>query len=41
MILAKLGEFPRFKRSANLLALETHLAQLDPITLVLVLDDAQ
>lgn len=41
MILAKLGESPRFKRSANLLALEAHLAQLDPVTLVLVLDDAQ
>ena len=41
MILAKLGETPRFKRSANLLALEAHLAQLDPLTLVLVLDDAQ
>jgi len=41
MILAKLGESPRFKRSANLLALEAHLAQLDPLTLVLVLDDAQ
>ena len=41
MILAKLGESPRFKRSANLLALEAHLAQLDSLTLVLVLDDAQ
>ena len=41
MILAKLGERPRFKRSANLLALEAHLADLAPLTLVLVLDDAQ
>lgn len=40
MILAKLGETPRFKRSANLLALEARLAQLAPLTLVLVLDDA-
>jgi len=40
MILAKLGESPRFKRSANLLALEARLAQIAPLTLVLVLDDA-
>lgn len=40
MILAKLGETPRFKRSANLLALEARLAQLAPLTLLLVLDDA-
>lgn len=41
IILAKLGERPRFKRSTNLLALEKHLADIEPITLVLVLDDAQ
>ena len=41
ILLAKLGERPRFKRSANLLALEKHLADIDPLTLVLVLDDAQ
>lgn len=41
ILLAKLGERPRFKRSANLLALEKHLAELDPVTLVLILDDAQ
>ena len=41
MVLAKLGERPRFKRSGNLLALEKHLADLDPVTLVLLLDDAQ
>ena len=40
-LLSKLGERPRFKRSANLLALEKHLADLDPVTLVLILDDAQ
>lgn len=40
-LLSKLGEPPGFKRSANLLRLEKHLADLDPITLVLVLDDAQ
>ena len=41
ILLAKLGERPRFKRSANLLVLEKHLAELDPVTLVLILDDAQ
>jgi type II secretory pathway predicted ATPase ExeA len=41
IILAKLGERPRFKRSTNLLVLEKHLAELDPVTLVLILDDAQ
>jgi len=40
-ILSKLGEHTGFKRSANLLALEKHLTQLDPVTLVLILDDAQ
>jgi type II secretory pathway predicted ATPase ExeA len=41
ILLAKLGERPRFKRSTNLLVLEKHLAELDPVTLVLILDDAQ
>lgn len=41
ILLAKLGERPRFKRSTNLLVLEKHLADLDPVTLVLILDDAQ
>lgn len=41
VLLAKLGERPRFKRSGNLVALEKHLADLDPLTLVLALDDAQ
>jgi len=41
MLLSKLGERPRFKRSINLLLLEKHLADIDPLTLVLVLDDAQ
>lgn len=41
VLLAKLGERARFKRSANLLLLENHLADLEPVTLVLVLDDAQ
>ena len=41
ILLAKLGEKPRFKRSLSLLALEKHLAGIDPLTLVLVLDDAQ
>jgi len=41
ILLAKLGERPSFKRSANLLILEKHLANIDPLTLVLVLDDAQ
>lgn len=41
VLLSKLGERPRFRRSANLLLLEKHLAEMDPITLVLVLDDAQ
>ena len=41
ILLAKLGERPRFRRSTNLLALEKHLADIEPMTLVLVLDDAQ
>jgi general secretion pathway protein A len=41
VLLAKLGIPARFKRSANLLLLEKQLAELDPVTLVLVLDDAQ
>jgi general secretion pathway protein A len=41
ILLAKLGERPRFKRSANLMILEKHLADIDPLTLTLVLDDAQ
>lgn len=41
ILLAKLGERPGFKRSANLLVLERHLGDIDPLTLVLVLDDAQ
>ena len=41
ILLAKLGERPRFKRSASLVLLEKHLADIDPITLVLILDDAQ
>jgi len=41
ILLSKLGERPRFKRSTNLLVLEKHLADMDPITLFLVLDDAQ
>ncbi len=41
ILLAKLGERPRFKRSSNLLLLEKHLAELEPVTLVLILDDAQ
>jgi type II secretory pathway predicted ATPase ExeA len=41
ILLAKLGERPRFKRSTNLLTLEKHLADIEPMTLVLVLDDAQ
>jgi len=40
-ILSKLGERPGFKRSSNLLTLEKHLANLEPVTLVLILDDAQ
>ena len=41
ILLTQLGERPRFKRSANLTILEKHLAGIDPLTLVLVLDDAQ
>jgi general secretion pathway protein A len=41
ILLAKLGERPRFKRSASLILLEKHLADIDPLTLVVVLDDAQ
>jgi len=40
-LLVKLGEHSGFKRSANLLTLEKHLAGIEPITLVLILDDAQ
>jgi general secretion pathway protein A len=41
ILLHKLGDVGRFKRSASLLALEKHLAGMDPVTFVLVLDDAQ
>lgn len=41
VLLTHLGERPRFKRSANLLALEKHLTDLDPVTLIVGLDDAQ
>lgn len=41
VLLAKLGERARFKRSTNLLLLEKHLTDLEPLTLVIVLDDAQ
>ena len=41
VLLAKLGERARFKRSTNLLLLEKHLAEIEPLGLVLVLDDAQ
>jgi general secretion pathway protein A len=41
ILLSKLGERPRFKRSASLILLEKHLAEIDPLTLVLILDDAQ
>ncbi len=41
VLLAKLGETPRFKRSHNLQTLEKHLAGLAPVSLVLILDDAQ
>lgn len=41
MLLGKLGERPRFKRSANLMVLEKHLAEMEPLTLVVILDDAQ
>lgn len=41
ILLAKLGERPRFKRSASLILLEKHLADIDPLTLVLILDDGQ
>jgi general secretion pathway protein A len=41
VLLAKQGERARFKRSTNLLLLEKHLGDLEPVTLVLVLDDAQ
>jgi len=41
ILLAKLGERPRFKRSGNLLVLEKHLADIEPVTLLVVLDDAQ
>lgn len=41
IILSKLGERPRFKRSASLLLLEKHLTDIEPVTLILLLDDAQ
>jgi general secretion pathway protein A len=41
ILLAKLGERPRFKRSTNLLTLEKHLGDIEPMTIVLALDDAQ
>jgi len=41
ILLSKLGERPHFKRSANFLTLEKHLADIDPLTLLLILDDAQ
>jgi hypothetical protein len=41
ILLTKLGERPRFKRSASLIVLEKHLADIDPLTLVIILDDAQ
>jgi len=41
ILLTKLGERPRFKRSLSLTILEQHLADIDPLTLVLILDDAQ
>jgi len=41
VLLAKLGQRARFKRSTNLLLMEKHLADLEPVTLVLILDDAQ
>lgn len=41
ILLTQLGERPRFKRSATLTVLEKHLADIDPLTLVLILDDSQ
>jgi len=41
ILLSKLGERPRFKRSGNLLALDKHLTGIEPVTLVLAIDDAQ
>lgn len=41
MLLCKLGERPRFKRSGSLEVLEKHLTDMEPLTLVLILDDAQ
>lgn len=41
ILLHKLGETPRFKRSSNLMMLEKLLAGLEPVSLVLLLDDAQ
>lgn len=40
-LLLNLGERPRFKRSASLAVLEKHLSDMEPVSLVLVLDDAQ
>jgi type II secretory pathway predicted ATPase ExeA len=37
ILLSQLGERPRFKRSASLILLEKHLADIDPLTLVLIL----
>ena len=36
-----LGQRPRARRATNLRTLEEHLAKLSPVTLVLLLDDAQ
>ena len=41
ILLHTLGETPRFKRSSNLMLLEKHLGGLEPVSLVLLLDDAQ
>lgn len=41
ILLSRLGHRPGFKRSANFLTLEKHLADIEPVTLLIVLDDAQ
>jgi general secretion pathway protein A len=41
MLLSGLGQRPRARRATNLRTLEEHLAKLHPVTLVLLLDDAQ
>lgn len=41
MVLSGLGQRPRARRAANLRTLEEHLSKLQPVTLVLLLDDAQ